>query len=109
MASKPSGDLSQDASGLAALWEGAVLAYKNRTGHDLQMAPFRSMEDVARGTDKHLQAFGGYRHPDKSKIDKVRSAFSKNLRAIQKVLNCFKMASDVAAVCVRDIILDHEI
>lgn len=109
MASKPSGDPPKDASDLAALWEGAVVAYKNRTGKDLQMAPFRSMEGVIRETDQELQAFGGYRHPDKSKIDKVRSAFTKNLESIKKVLISAQIASNVAAVRTRDIIVNYEL
>ena len=76
-----------------------MVSFEKRTGKSLQVAPFRSMEEVVDGTDTELQRFGGFRK-DKTKVEKVRSAFGKNLSTIKKVLGGIKMLADAASVCI---------
>src|SRR4030081_3598816 len=102
MASKPSTAPFKDASGLATLWERAVVSYETRTGKSLRTAHFRSMEEVMNGTDRELQKFGGFRK-DGTKVQKVRSAFEENLSTIKKVLSGVQMLANAASVCILDI------
>lgn len=95
MALKPSSASLQDASELAALWEGAVVEYTKHTGKNLCKARFRSMDDVMRDSRQKLEAFEAYRHPN-TKTDKVRSAFSRNLETIEKVLSGVHMVGSGA-------------
>lgn len=77
--------MAQNVSDLAALWGSAVVEYTKNTGKNLCMDRSRSMADVMRDTRQRLEAFEAHRHPN-TKTDRDRSAFSRNLEALQKVL-----------------------
>ncbi|KAL6811852.1 WD40-repeat-containing domain protein [Trichoderma camerunense] len=89
--------LTQDVSGLAALWESAVVEYTKNTGKNLCMDRSRTMADVMRDTRQKLEAFEAYRHSN-TKTDKVRSAFSRNLETIHKVLIGVNMVGNGAGL-----------
>lgn len=75
-----------DTSDLAALWNNAVSTFKDRTGKDLQFPPYRNIGDAVKGADIRAEKFKEFRH-DKGKSDKVRSVFSENLVAIERITN----------------------
>jgi len=78
------GGVERSESDLAQIWQLAVEEYEKKTKKQLRMAPFKSMEEVMKGTEGLQNSFKEFRH-DKSKTDKVRSAFKDNLWLIQKV------------------------
>jgi hypothetical protein len=87
MASAPkamNGTVGQPESDLAQMWQAAVEEYEKKTKTSLRMSPFKSVEEVMRGTEGMSQKFKEFRH-DQGKTDKVRTAFKNNLWLIQKV------------------------
>jgi hypothetical protein len=78
------GALGPPESDLAQLWQAAVEEYEKKTKTSLRMSPFKSVEEVMKGTEGMSQKFKDFRH-DQGKTDKVRTAFKNNLWLIQKV------------------------
>ncbi|PYI26439.1 hypothetical protein BP00DRAFT_430361 [Aspergillus indologenus CBS 114.80] len=86
MAIEPASNASAEASDLAQLWQGAVEDYEKRTGKNLRLGQFRSMNEVMTGTEGLATRFKDFRD-DKSKMAKVRTALKNNMWIIQKVVN----------------------
>ncbi|RAH79096.1 hypothetical protein BO86DRAFT_367342 [Aspergillus japonicus CBS 114.51] len=86
MAIEAASNASAEASDLAQLWQGAVEDYEKRTGKNLKLGQFRSMNDVMAGTEGLATRFKDFRD-DKSKMAKVRTALKNNMWIIQKVVN----------------------
>jgi len=84
-------------SDLAQLWQTAVEEYEKRTKKKLGLGQFGTIEEVIKGTESLSNNFKDFRH-DKSKTDKVRSAFKNNLWLIQKVVNTVQMVGNAASV-----------
>ena len=101
MATKPSTTVARGNTAaktdLALLWESAVADYEQRTGKNLKLAPWRSMQEVIDGTENQVNNFKDFRHSG-TKTDKVRTAFSNNLWLIQKVINAIQIVGSTAAV-----------
>lgn len=74
----PDGPL-EDASDLAALWNDALLDFKDKTKLDLSKFQFKSMQEAIESTKSQSISFSAFRH-DQGKVDKVRSAFGNNLK-----------------------------
>lgn len=87
-------------SDLASLWETAILEYDAKRTKEkqqpLRLAPFRSMEDVMRGTHNLSRKFKDFRD-DESKVAKVRTAFKNNLGLMQKAVNTIQMIGNAAS------------
>ncbi|KAF2423185.1 hypothetical protein EJ08DRAFT_701310 [Tothia fuscella] len=83
-------------SDLAQLWQEAVEEYEKKTKTSLRMSPFKSLEDVMRGTEGMQNKFKDFRN-DQGKVDKVRTAFKNNLWLIQKVVNTVQMVGNAAS------------
>ncbi|KAF1951108.1 hypothetical protein CC80DRAFT_553779 [Byssothecium circinans] len=71
---------------LGALWKKAVEDYMKKTGKDMSHMRAQSVDQVMKKTEKSMEAFGGFRHKG-DKIDKVRSAFGRQLGNIQKCVD----------------------
>lgn len=87
--------LQSDTTDLGALWTNAVKDYMKKTGNNLDHLQARSISDVINVTEGSLKAFGGFRHDD-GKVDNVRSAFSRQLEDIQKVVSGLEMIGTAA-------------
>jgi hypothetical protein len=87
-------------SDLGELWGVAVAEYNAKRLKDkaqpLQLAPFRSMEEVIKGTDSTLTNFKDFRN-DGSKVAKVRTMFKNNLWLIQKAVNTIQILGNAAS------------
>jgi hypothetical protein len=94
---QPDGSL-EDRSDLGELWHQALADFKGNTQWDITQFEFKNMEDAIQSTQAQQISFGIIRHNPQSKIDEVRSAFSRNLNNIQRIVVGAKMAADAAAV-----------
>lgn len=95
MAIKEPASLRSDATDLGALWTNAVDDYMKKTGKQMDHLRARSIDDVMKVTEKSMKVFGGFRHDD-SKVDKVRSAFSRHLGDMQKAISGIEMVGAAA-------------
>lgn len=87
-------------SDLSALWEAAVAEYDAKRLKEkqqpLRSAPFRSMEQVMKGTENSMANFKDFRN-DGSKVAKVRTVFKNNLWLIQKAVNTIQIVGSAAS------------
>ncbi len=97
MASKSPDGETRETSDLARLWESAVVSYEQRTKNSLRLAPFRSIEEVMKGTDNLSNQFKDFRN-DKSKTAHVRTVFKNNLGLIGKVVTTVQIVGGAASV-----------
>ena len=102
MAIEPASNASAEASDLAQLWQGAVEDYEKRTGKNLKLGQFRSMNDVMTGTEGLATRFKDFRD-DKSKMAKVRTALKNNMWIIQKVVNTIQTVGTAVSVRLKSI------
>lgn len=98
MGVQPPDEAVEVPSDIASLWNEAVADFKDSThGIDLSKWQFKSMDEAMANARQEANKFDNFRH-DKGKVDKVRTAFGKNIDLIQKIVNGAKMAADAAAV-----------
>lgn len=92
---------SDSPSDLATLWTNAVKDYNAKTGLDLRLETVTTMEDVMKVTNGEMNKFGGFRRDDESKAKiaaaAVRSAFSRHIGDMQKVMACIQQVGEAAA------------
>ncbi|PLB51560.1 hypothetical protein P170DRAFT_471495 [Aspergillus steynii IBT 23096] len=79
------GMATQD-SDLAQLWQQAVEDYEKRTKRSLRLAKSHDINDIMQSTEGLSLEFKEFRH-DRSKVEKVRTAFKNNMWLIEKVVN----------------------
>ncbi|KAH7128114.1 hypothetical protein B0J11DRAFT_504607 [Dendryphion nanum] len=90
-----SGEKPASESDLGSLWKRAIIDYKSKTGYDLSHMKAASMDGIMQSAQDNLKTFQGKLH-DKSKIDKVRTAFGNNLGGMQKCMNCIQAVGAAA-------------
>jgi hypothetical protein len=98
MSTGPPDGPGEDRSDLGELWHQALVDFKANTQMDLTQFEFKSMEDAIKSTQTQQISFSKFRHNSQSKVDDVRSALSRNLNTIQRIVVGAKMAADAAAV-----------
>jgi len=79
---------------LAALWKRAVDDYEKKTERKLSFSKNQSIDDVKKSMENELQEFQNRRHKG-DKVDRVRSAFGRQLDNMQ---NCLEIAKAAGAV-----------
>ncbi|KAA8642623.1 hypothetical protein EYZ11_009034 [Aspergillus tanneri] len=95
MATQTGNDAGQ-VSDLAQLWQSAVDDYEMRTKKSLRLAQLGNIDQIMKSTEGLSSEFKEFRH-DRSKVDKVRTAFKNNLWLIQKVVNTVQVVGGAAS------------
>lgn len=97
MTTKAQNGVAGAESDLGTLWRNAVEDYCKQTGRKdlLRDMPARNMKEVMSATEESMQTFQGFRHKG-DKVDKVRSAFGRNLEGIQKCMTGIEVVGAVA-------------
>lgn len=76
--------LSNESTDIADLWGDALSDYYKTTGQDLKTLPrFTSVSDIMDDAQLKNDLFDAFRH-DKGKVDKLRSAVSRNSDLVMK-------------------------
>lgn len=90
---------SESTSDLTLMWESAVAKWEHRTKMKFNQKQFLhlSMDQMREQAEKEMNDFEASRH-DKSKTSMVRAAFGRHIGDIQKILDVFQGAANVASV-----------